>query len=278
MSIKTVLTYSDGARGTEHRIAGAVDLARQNDAHLVVLALGFELDLPPSFDGSPPLSLPPSTAEPEAEERAQAADDMIARAGVRGEAVRVVCSMRSFAREIGDAAQFSDVVVLGRPYGEDAAETAASALEGALFDGDAPVLVFPDAVDRLEAGTVLIAWNGSRESLRAVRSAMPFLLAAQRVHIAIFGHSPSEPIPGERLATMLSSQPRRDPGPDPLRGGRGGVDQTMRAGDRGGARRHGSLRPFAVPGVRRRRRDPRLPDGVLRPRADGALTAVSTGA
>lgn len=204
MSIKTILTYSDGSKGSEERVAAAVELARLHDAHLVVLAFGFALDLPPSFDGSAPLALPPSTAEPDAEDRAKAAADAIARAGIRGEAVPVVCSIGSFARELGDAAQFSDLVVLGRPYGDGAAETAAPALEGALFDGDAPVLVYPDGIDRIYARTVLIAWNGSREALRAVRSAMPFLLASQRVQIAIFGRSPSEPMPGERLATMLS--------------------------------------------------------------------------
>jgi nucleotide-binding universal stress UspA family protein len=206
MTVKTILTYSDGSRGTEHRLSAAIELARHEDVHLNVLAFGFEIDLPPNFDGSGPLLLPPNTAEPEAKERARAAADVIARAGIRGEAIPIVCSMRSFARELGDAAQFSDLVVLDRPYGDGAAETAAPAYEGALFDGDVPVIVFPDGVDRLQADAVLIAWNGSREALRAVRSAMPFLFASQRVQIAIFGRSPSEPMPGERLATMLSRQ------------------------------------------------------------------------
>jgi nucleotide-binding universal stress UspA family protein len=206
MSIRTILTYSDGSKGTEHRLSAAVRLARQQDAHLIVLAFGFTPDLPPSFDGSAPVSLPPSTAEPEAEERARAAAGMITRAGIRGESVPVACSILRFPQELGEAARFADLVVLGRPYGDAAAETGASALEGALFNGDAPVLVFPDGVDRLDAATVLIAWNGSREALRAVRRAMPFLRAARQVQIAIFGRSMPEPMPGERLATMLSRQ------------------------------------------------------------------------
>jgi nucleotide-binding universal stress UspA family protein len=205
MSYKTILTYSDGSGGTWHRLAAAIEVARQQDAHLTVLAFGFELDLPPSLDGSPPLLLP-GTAEPEAEERAGAATEAIARAGIRGEAVPVLCPTVRFARELGEAAQFADLVVLGRPYGKGVADTASSALDGALFDGDAPAIVFPDAVSRLDAGTVLIAWNGSREALRAVRAAMPLLRASRQVHIAIFDPSPSEPMPGGRLATMLSRQ------------------------------------------------------------------------
>lgn len=204
MPLKNILTYSDGDRDTNHRLSAAVRLAEQNDAHLTVLAFGFEPELPPSFDGSLPLPLPPSTALPDAENRARMAAGMMASAGVRGDAVPVVCPISRFGREFGEAARFTDLVVLGRPYGEGLPYTAGTALEGALFDGDAAVLVFPDGMERLSAEAVIIAWNGSREALRSVRRAMPFLSAAPSVRIAIIGSSTSEPDPGERLATMLS--------------------------------------------------------------------------
>jgi nucleotide-binding universal stress UspA family protein len=206
MAMKTVLTYADGAPSTDHRLAAAIETARQMDAHLTVLAFGFQPDIPPYVDGmaAGTLAMPPDTAQPDAEERARTAGESIARAGIRGEAVPVACPFGGFARALGDAAQFSDLVVLDRPYGRGAGGTAAAALEGALFDGDGAVLVFPDKIERLDFNAVLIAWNGSREALRAVRRAMPLLVTAQRVEVAIFGATPSEPMPGERLATMLS--------------------------------------------------------------------------
>jgi nucleotide-binding universal stress UspA family protein len=206
MAIKTILTYADGSPGTDHRVAAAVETAAKLDAHLTVLAFGFQPDIPPYVDGmaAGTLAMPPDNAQPEAEERAGAAGELIARAGIRGGAVPVVCTFGVFARELGDVAQFSDLVVLGRPYGEGAGGTAASALEGALFDGDGTVLAFPDGTESFDAGRILIAWNGSREALRAVRRAMPLLTAANQVEIAIFGATPAEPMPGERLATMLS--------------------------------------------------------------------------
>jgi nucleotide-binding universal stress UspA family protein len=223
MAIKTILSYADASPGTGHRLAAAIETARQMDAHLTVLAFGFQPDIPPFVDGmgAGTLAMPPDVSQAEAEERARIARELISRAGIRGEAVPTVCLFGTFARTFGEAAQFSDLVVLGRPYGEGAGGTADTALEGALFDGDAPVLVFPDNAERLDARSVLIAWNGSREALRAVRRAMPLLVSADRVEIAIFGPTPSEPMPGARLATMLSrkgisaeitAQPRSDEG------------------------------------------------------------------
>lgn len=207
MGYRTILTYCDGSPDDAHRLSAAIGTAGQLDAHLSVLAFGFEPDMPPYADGigaGAGLALPPSNALPEAEHRARKAGEAISGAGIRGGAMPVVRPYSRFARELGDAARFSDLVVLTRPYGEGVGITAASALEGALFDGDGAGLVFPDAIERLDAGNVLVAWNGSREALRAVRRAMPLLGPAGRVEIAIWGATASEPMPGERLATMLS--------------------------------------------------------------------------
>jgi nucleotide-binding universal stress UspA family protein len=204
MAYRTILTYTDGFTASNHRLSAAVEFARRTDAHLVILAFGFEPDLTYVNGLGGGMALPPSNAGPESEEATQEARDVISRAGIRGEVVPLVCPYSRFARELGDAAQFSDVVVLGRPYGDGAAGVEADAFEGALFDGDATIMLFPDDVVRLESGPVLIAWNGTREARRAVRRAMPLLTAAGHVEIAVFGPTPAEPMPGERLATWLS--------------------------------------------------------------------------
>ncbi len=281
MAIKTILTYADGSPGTDHRLAAAIETAGKLDAHLTVLAFGFQPDIPPYVDGmaAGTMAMPPDTAQPDADERARMAGELIGRAGIRGETVPVVCTFGLFARELGDAAQFSDLVVLGRPYGEGASSTAASALEGALFDGDGTVLAFPDTVTRLDAGNILIAWNGSREALRAVRRAMPLLVAANRVEIAIFGATPAEPMPGERLATMLSRQgiAVEVTAQVPSERGRHGFAAAPRGGERGRSGRDGCVQPLAIPGIRHRRGDPRLPRGSGQARVDGTLTASGRG-
>ena len=203
--MKTILTFTSGAAGSNHRVSAAAGLADRLDAHLSVLAFGFEPDLAYADGmGGGIMALPPSNAVPESEEAASKARDLIARAGVRGEAIPVVCLWSGFARELGEAARFADLVVLGRPYGKGAAFSESPALEGALFDGDGTVMVFPDGVDRVPEGPALIAWNGSREALRAVRRAMPLLATAAGVEITVFGATSAEPIPGGPLGTWLS--------------------------------------------------------------------------
>lgn len=202
--MRTILTYTDGADGSDHRVSAAAELAGRLDAHLSVLAFGFEPDMAYANPLGGAVPLPPSYGGPEAEEAASKARDVIARAGVRGGAVPVVCTWSRFARELGGAAQFADLVVLGRPYGDGAAYSEAHALEGALFDGDGAVMLFPDRAERLPDGPVLIAWNGSREALRAVRRALPLLASTAGVEITVFGRTPAEPLPGERLGAWLS--------------------------------------------------------------------------
>lgn len=204
-NIRSILTFTDGAGGSDHRLSAAAELAARLDAHLSVLAVGFEPDLTyVNGLGDGAMALPPSNAGPEAEDAARNARDLIARKGVRGEAVPVVCPWGRLARELGEATQFADLVVLGRPYGDGAARGEAQALEGALFDGDGAVMLFPDGVERVPDGPVLVAWNGSREALHAVRRAMPLLATAGGVEITVFGPTPDEPLPGGRLASWLS--------------------------------------------------------------------------
>lgn len=104
--------------------------------------------------------------------------------------------------------RFADLVVLPRPYGEGRGHNAEAIIESAMFDGGVPVLVMPDDVSLAESPTnVVIAWNESPESLRAVRAAMPFLQAAASISIAVIDppqHGPERSDPGGALSQMLA--------------------------------------------------------------------------
>ncbi|GMG83472.1 universal stress protein [Paralimibaculum aggregatum] len=210
MSYKSLLTYTAHGGQWERRLEHSLDLATALDAHLTVLAFAFAVDLPPYTVADPVgavLVHPDDTAREDADAHAREIGERIARAGVRGDAEPVVCARPALPRELGDRAKFADLVVLDRPYGEGAAPSEADALEGALFDGDAPVLICPDGFDaRNLAGPALIAWNGSREALRAVRRSIPLLRRATSIEIDIYDPPAYQPDPGERMATMLARQ------------------------------------------------------------------------
>jgi nucleotide-binding universal stress UspA family protein len=47
--------------------------------------------------------------------------------------------------------------------------------------------VAPPGLERLSAKRVVIAWKDTREARRAVHDALPFLVRAQQVHVAVVG-------------------------------------------------------------------------------------------
>jgi nucleotide-binding universal stress UspA family protein len=79
----------------------------------------------------------------------------------------------------------SDLVILGQPeHGTPGYARARTQFEQALLHGAPPAIVVPHAWRRADAGrTVLVAWNDSRESARAVAAALPLLQRAEDVHV-----------------------------------------------------------------------------------------------
>lgn len=108
---------------------------------------------------------------------------------------------------IAQAARFHDLVVLPQPYGSDNANEAISVLETALFEGSAPVLVYPREKVSLSTETIVVAWNESKEALNAVKAALPFLKQANKVNICLVEperHSDKEADPGAALGQFIS--------------------------------------------------------------------------
>lgn len=87
---------------------------------------------------------------------------------------------------LGGLARVYDTTVVTRPGSRGARMTA---LEAALFDGGRPLLMAPPKPPRTLGETVLIHWNASTETARAIEFALPILRLAKRVSfIAVEGH------------------------------------------------------------------------------------------
>jgi nucleotide-binding universal stress UspA family protein len=207
MSCKTVMTYCDGGDRAPLRLENAITVARMFDAHLTALGVGYEADMPVYAMGDvvgPAIVEISERARELARDRGAEAAARIANSGVLGDTAPLVCAYAALAVRLGRRARFADVVVLSRPYGQDAPETAASAFDGAIMDGDAPVLVFPDADAPFDPKTVLIAWTDSREALRALRRSLPLLHRADSIELALFDPAADEIAAAEDAATFLS--------------------------------------------------------------------------
>lgn len=261
MTYGSILTYIDNATSPDLCLDAAIGVTRQMNAHLSVLAFGYEPNVPSYAFGDPGVGVTAelyAMARSDVDRNMEVAKAALQRSGVLGDAIPSLCLTGTMAREIGGHAQYSDLVVLPRPYGDDVSGSAAEAFAGALFDGDATVLVCPAGTEQVAPDTAMIAWNGSREALSATRRAIPFLKQAKSVEIVLVDTLTDQPDPGERLALMLSrhgikvdiiTQPRS---PEPvsetlLRRGR-----ELQAGLLVmGAYGHSRLREYLVGGVTR---------------------------
>ncbi len=81
---------------------------------------------------------------------------------------------------IGQLARLYDVTILARPV-LNAPVPRGDLLETVLFESGRPVLIVPPEAPKNLGQVVLLAWNGSTESARAITFAQPFLRLAKRV-------------------------------------------------------------------------------------------------
>ena len=208
MSLLTVLTDPKIADAPLGQI---IALAQSQDAHAEALCLGVDrTQTGYYYSGASAMILQEtlSRAHAEAAEILELANDVLGRSGVRWSAEEGVAQISDLGRHVAHRARFCDLVVLPRPYGPGRGSEVEPVVEAALFEGHAPVLVVPDDVVPLgQPKTVMVAWNESVESLTAIRHALPFLKAADLVHIAIIGpptHGPERSDPGGLLSQMLA--------------------------------------------------------------------------
>jgi nucleotide-binding universal stress UspA family protein len=123
---------------------------------------------------------------------------------------------------LGAYGRVFDITVVGRPDGSNG-QTRLSTVESALFDTGRPVLIAPPTRFQTFGETVVIAWNRSTETARAVLGAMPILAKARRIIVleledwGVAGPSASELVRSLRMRdlpaeAMVAADPSNRPG------------------------------------------------------------------
>ena len=211
MSFKTLLTVVTDASHLDNTIDQAAGLAETMDAHLDVLCLGVDRTQTGYYYAGMNAAVLQETlnqAREEATDLSKAARARMEKTGLRWGVTDAVCQLADIARFVATYARFADLVVLPRPYGDDRGIELEPVVEGALFEGQAPVIVLPTEGAALRMPeTIAIGWNESAEALRAVRSAMPFLETARKTHIVVIDppkHGPTRSDPGGQLSQFIA--------------------------------------------------------------------------
>ncbi len=211
MDYKTILCVSTDSEKSSAPLAQAMALAETHDAHLDVLALGVDRSQTGYFyAGADAIMMQEmlKRAHEEAEQIQKSTEATLNNSDLRWSCDTGVAQIADLGRHVAARARFSDLVVLPQPYGENCGNELEPTLEAALFDGQTPVLMVPDDCAVLRSPkTVNIAWNESSEALVAARAAMPFLKAADTVHVVVVdppSHGPNRSDPGGMLSQYLA--------------------------------------------------------------------------
>jgi nucleotide-binding universal stress UspA family protein len=192
MGYKSIAVHVDTSERARLRLDMALKLAQIFDAHLTVVFDIFAPD-PRYF-----YALAGSAAYYAAYETLRT--DRTNALKSRFESQLAASNVQGAWVATGDYADFSaslpgrcaDLIVAGQNDPDDP-ELHISDLfaERLIMSSGRPVLLMPALGDAPIAGThVLVAWNGSREAIRAVHDALPFIKRAQRVSLVVVQEPP----------------------------------------------------------------------------------------
>lgn len=179
--MRSLLLHAHNDANFPARLQVALDLARAFDAHLTLLqAIAYDAAMPGDFYGTLAASMIPVAREAAQEIRA-AIEPRLAAENIRWDWVSELGMADS--RMLHHAA-LSDLAIVGASSPEGG-KRGPSPLAGILaVHCREPIMVVPDDATRLDlSGPAVVAWNGSLESSRALRAALPVLEKAGSVHL-----------------------------------------------------------------------------------------------
>jgi len=186
MSYQSMLVHVDDGERVVVRLGAAARLARSFDAELIGAYVVPTSPLTPSVSAV----LPNSVVTERMREMGEAQGS--AEALFRAAATRARVAAVEWRAPAGDPietlvehARCTDLVIIGQRDPEDSEADFSGTVAGALvMQSGRPVLALPYTGTPAAIGaTVLVTWNGSRESARAVADAMPLLARAERVFL-----------------------------------------------------------------------------------------------
>lgn len=207
MPIKTILTYRDGSPVSERQIEAAIAAARRFDAHLSIAAVGYEPEMTGdaygALSGADVLAELHARSGEQAHDLASTMNARLTTEAIRGDAFPLATTPSGLAVHFGRRARYSDLVVLSKPAGDDYYRATTRCFEGALFHGDAAVMVCPEEPG-LDPAQAMIAWDGGPAALTAVRRAHPLLTGLRQIDIVTVDGTSGQMQSAEDLATMLA--------------------------------------------------------------------------
>lgn len=186
--IAAILVHLDGSPRAAVRLRVAHGLA---DAHHAALSAVFAVAsryarlAMPLVGGMPSAPPPPEEIDLDHRDHAKALFESTVAKGTAASSWHELSGEAPIPGFV-QRALLSDLVVLGQrdPLDSSAFDVPSDFVESVVVDGGRPTLIVPYAGEApAQLHSVLVAWNGTRESAHALTAALPFLARASRVHL-----------------------------------------------------------------------------------------------
>jgi nucleotide-binding universal stress UspA family protein len=202
MYYKTIMVHVDESIHTPKRVQLAAAIARQGQAHLIgaaATALPGSYYLP-ELIGESTVSLTAylEYLEQRAENALAVFESAVTRSGVASFEKRVIKDEAGAG--ISMLARYADLLVVGQTDSSESLPATQPAFpEYVAMNAGRPVLVVPHAGEQGPVGRrIVLGWDASIEATRALSAAMPFLLDAEQVQVAVFNPKAHGRLRGEQ--------------------------------------------------------------------------------
>lgn len=210
MSYKTLFSAVTNASVAAPALDYAATMSAAWDAHLDVMCLGVDRSQTSYYEVGANAAILQAAVEQAQEKAADlqtAVDEKLRKTDARWNSYLAVAAVPDAGRPVSRRARFADLAVMPLPYGDKRGTEDPIMLEAALFNAGCPVVCIPEGAKAEMPKHVVVGWNESAEALRAIRASLPYLQAADVVHVAVIdppSHGPDRSDPGGPLAGMLS--------------------------------------------------------------------------
>jgi nucleotide-binding universal stress UspA family protein len=207
MSLKQILVQAGVDAGAERRAQIAAELANRLDAEVSGVFLSPaapSVYLGAGMEGAPPASVLKDLTDAHGRTvlaNARAAKATLERAAM-GKAITWSEVDGASPNELIKTARSADLLIMPGPP-ENTREGVFAPADTVTLGAGGPVIAVPDTSTATSVGrNILVAWNGSRESARALRDALPLLNRADQVSAVIVDH-PAAARDGEQVLEAL---------------------------------------------------------------------------
>jgi len=180
VDIKNILLHLDHSSGCQNRLQTAFAMAKNYDALITGLFVVPDYVVPSYVEAQISVDLITDVTEKalaRARDTLSEYQKMAEAAGVRMDAHVVEGQVIPILRE---HSKYSDLLMLGQDQPDDPDNASYGLADALLFEGACACMVVPHSGKlALPGNRILLTWNASRESARALREAMPMLKTAE---------------------------------------------------------------------------------------------------